>query len=57
MDSLWKKNVFGVCGARDVYRHVFHGVVMSSAPERDSWLNEVEQMMDNWFPKASEQAA
>jgi len=52
LDSIWKKNVFGVCGGRDVFRRVFHGVIMSEDLERKAWLAEVEDHINEFFPAA-----
>ncbi len=57
LDALWKKNIFGLCGAREIYRRMFHGVLMSTPEIREAWLAEVEETVDRFFPVGARQAA
>lgn len=50
LETLWKRNIFGVCWAGEVYRRMFSGVATSSAQQRHDWLVEVQQTMDRYFP-------
>ncbi len=57
LEVMWKNTIFGLCGARRFQRRMFHGVIMAEKPIIDSWLAEVEDIMNQAFPSAEARAA
>jgi NAD(P)H dehydrogenase (quinone) len=51
LDSIWKNRVFMVCGVNQVERRNFCVVKDSDDSQRNQWLEEVQLMMDTYFPK------
>lgn len=52
LGRIWRDCVFGLCGVTDVRRRTFGVVVTSSPEERARWLDEVEQLTRDVFPRA-----
>ena len=50
LETLWKKCVFGLCGAKVVHRRMFSVVVTSTAAQRREWLEEVRDTVRRCFP-------
>jgi putative NADPH-quinone reductase len=50
IETLWKNCIFGLCGVKNVYRRVFGIIVASSQKQRTTWLREVDEAMDRYFP-------
>jgi putative NADPH-quinone reductase len=50
LDLLWKNCIFDLCGASCVTRRMFSVIVVSTAEERKSWLNEVRDIVGRSFP-------
>ncbi|MCX7745808.1 MAG: NAD(P)H-dependent oxidoreductase [Clostridia bacterium] len=54
LETIWKNCVFDFCGVKNFYRKNF-GVVSKSTPEeRQSWLNQVETAINQYFPRKYE---
>jgi NAD(P)H dehydrogenase (quinone) len=52
LQLLWKNCIFDLCGVKRFYRKMF-GVVVTSTPEqRSEWLDEVGQVLEDYFPAA-----
>jgi NAD(P)H dehydrogenase (quinone) len=50
LETIWKNCIFDFCGVPQFGRKMFRIVVTSSLQERQAWLNEVELMIDKYFP-------
>ena len=50
LETLWKNCIFGFCGVKNVYCRVFGIIVTSSQKQRTTWLREVDEAMDRYFP-------
>ncbi len=51
LETLWKNNMFVSCGAKSFFRRNF-GVIITSTPEqRQSWLEEVQNITGKYFPR------
>jgi NAD(P)H dehydrogenase (quinone) len=53
LQLLWKNCIFDLCGVSNFYRRMFAVVVTSTYEERQGWLEEVEQVIDRYFPSIS----
>lgn len=51
LELIWRNCVFDFCGVRNITRKTFSVIVDSSSETRKDWLNKVEEMTDNMFPK------
>ncbi len=51
LEILWKKCIFDLCGVKNVHRRMFSVVITSTKQLRESWLEEVAQIIQNQFPK------
>lgn len=52
LEKLWGDCVFGLCGVGIFHRKNFEVIVTSSMEQRKSWLKEVRQIVDRFFPAA-----
>jgi putative NADPH-quinone reductase len=50
LETLWKNCVFGLCGVTNVHRRTFGIMVASTVEQRDAWLAEVRQTVNQFFP-------
>ncbi len=50
LETLWKNCIFGLCGVRNFHRRMFRVVVTSTLEQRKSWLKEVQEMVNRFFP-------
>jgi NAD(P)H dehydrogenase (quinone) len=50
LQLLWKNCIFDLCGVPKFYRKMFTVVVTSTYEERQGWLEQVEQVVDRYFP-------
>ncbi|MBN1317773.1 MAG: NAD(P)H-dependent oxidoreductase [Anaerolineales bacterium] len=51
LETIWRNCIFGLCGVDYFYREVFNIMVTSSLEQRRAWLDDVEQMVGELFPK------
>jgi putative NADPH-quinone reductase len=51
LERIWKDCIFGLCGVSDVYRRMFRIIVTSSREQRVTWLDEVCQIVNRYFPR------
>ncbi|MBN1392641.1 MAG: NAD(P)H-dependent oxidoreductase [Sedimentisphaerales bacterium] len=51
LQTLWKNCIFDLCGVPVFYRRTFNVIVTSSPQQRKSWLDEVRQTVDKYYPK------
>ncbi len=50
LESIWKNNVFNICGINEVKRINFGMVKKSDDAQRANWLFEVKQLVNSLFP-------
>ncbi len=51
LETLWRNCIFGLCGVEVVQRKMFNVVVTSTMEQRQAWLNEVREMVCEYFVK------
>jgi len=51
LETIWKNCIFDLCGVKQFDRKTFRIVVTSDLLQRQAWLNEVREMIDQYFPK------
>ena len=49
LETLWKKCIFGLCGVKNVLRHTFTPVIVSTPQQRAQWLAEVRGIVRAQF--------
>jgi putative NADPH-quinone reductase len=54
LEALWKNCIFDLCGVTNFHRKMFNIVVISSAEQRQEWLNEVQQTISKYYPKVNQ---
>ncbi|MCL5058961.1 MAG: NAD(P)H-dependent oxidoreductase [Actinobacteria bacterium] len=50
LESIWKSCILGLCGVSAFYRKMYGVVVTSTGAEREGWLKEVEDTVNQYFP-------
>ena len=50
LETLWKNCIFGLCGVKNFHRRMFGVVVTSTEEQRETWLKEVKDAVDRYFP-------
>jgi NAD(P)H dehydrogenase (quinone) len=50
LEALWKTCIFELCGVKTFYRKMFSVVVTSTQEQRKAWLQEVEGVVNDYFP-------
>lgn len=51
LERIWRDCVFDFCGIKNFYRKMFRVVASSTQEEREAWLEEVKETVNNYFPK------
>lgn len=51
LETLWKNCIFDLCGVKQFCRRMFGVVVTSTQKEREEWLREVQEIVDERFPE------
>lgn len=51
LETIWRNCIFGLCGVKNFCRKNFAVVVTSTLEERKTWLREVGEMVQQYFPK------
>lgn len=51
LERIWKECVFDFCGIKSFHRKMFRVVASSTQKERQLWLNEVKETVNNYFPE------
>jgi NAD(P)H dehydrogenase (quinone) len=51
LERIWKDCVFDFCGIKNFHRKMFRVVASSTPNERTSWLEEVRETVNQYFPK------
>ncbi|HEY3374208.1 MAG TPA: NAD(P)H-dependent oxidoreductase [Candidatus Aquicultor sp.] len=49
--ELWHRNVLGFCGIKNFYRRLYSPVLISTPEQRENWLNDAQQTVDQLYPK------
>lgn len=50
LETLWRKCIFNFCGVKNIERKTFTVVITSSQEQRESWLKEVQKIVERHFP-------
>jgi len=50
LERIWKDCIFDLCGIKETYRKTFGVVVTSTPEERQAWLMEIKEKVDEFFP-------
>ncbi len=53
LETLWKNCIFDLCGVPGFYRGMFSVIVVSSEKQREEWLAEVREIVNQYFPIAA----
>ncbi|WP_136797146.1 NAD(P)H-dependent oxidoreductase [Desulfosediminicola ganghwensis] len=51
LETIWRNCIFDLCGCRDFHRRMFNIVVTSSEDQRRQWLEEVQTLVTEKFPR------
>lgn len=51
LERIWRDCVFDFCGIKNFYRKMFRVMASSTVKERESWLEEVKETIDYYFPE------
>jgi putative NADPH-quinone reductase len=52
LENLWKACIFGFVGVEDFQRRNFESIILSTAEQRQGWLEEVRRLVRERFPAA-----
>ena len=50
LETLWKNCIMDLCGVRKTHRRMFGVVVTSTPAQRQTWLEEVQSILNSCFP-------
>ncbi len=50
LENIWKSCIFDFCGIKNFHRKIFRIVASSTIEKRKRWLNEVQEIIDTYFP-------
>ena len=50
LETIWRNCIFGLCGVTNFFRRNFAVVVTSTSEQRAAWLQEVQSMVNRYFP-------
>jgi len=50
LERIWKDCVFDFCGIKNFHRKIFRIVASSTFEDRKRWLNEVQEIVNTYFP-------
>ncbi|SFM25979.1 NAD(P)H-dependent oxidoreductase [Methanolobus profundi] len=53
LERIWKDCVFDFCGVTTFHRRMFRTIAGSSSEEREEWLDEVRDIVNDTFPQLS----
>lgn len=51
LERIWRDCVFDFCGIKMFHRKMFRVIASSTLKERQSWLDEVKAVINNYFPE------
>lgn len=49
LETIWKNCIFGLCGINTFHRKTFRTIVTSSPQQREEWLANVKEVLDQYF--------
>ncbi|MBN1847509.1 MAG: NAD(P)H-dependent oxidoreductase [Deltaproteobacteria bacterium] len=49
LETIWKNCIFGLCGVHAFYRKTFRMIVTSSKKEREMWLRETKDLVNEFI--------
>jgi NAD(P)H dehydrogenase (quinone) len=50
LENIWKNCIFDLCGVNNFYRKMYRVIVTSNLKERQLWLEDVKDTIDEYFP-------
>ena len=50
LETIWRNCIFRLCGVEEFYRQTFNIVVTSSKEQRQEWLQEVNRVVEEYYP-------
>jgi putative NADPH-quinone reductase len=50
LEKIWKNCIFDLCGVKNFYRKMYRIIVTSTQKEREDWLEDVKETVNNYFP-------
>jgi putative NADPH-quinone reductase len=50
LEAIWKNCIFDLCGVKRFYRKMYRVIVTSTEEEREAWLDDVSQIVQQHFP-------
>ncbi len=56
LEALWRQCIFDLCGIETFYRRMFSVVVTSTPGQRQAWLEEVHEIVADYFPPVTSKA-
>ncbi|MGQ8338981.1 NAD(P)H-dependent oxidoreductase [Sunxiuqinia sp. A32] len=56
LETIWKNCIFDFCGVKDFVRRMFRTIITSDLQQRQTWLSEVEQIIETKFGESTAQA-
>ncbi len=51
LEAIWKNCIFDLCGVQNFYRIMFNIMVVSTEHQRNEWLQEVCETVNEYFPE------
>jgi NAD(P)H dehydrogenase (quinone) len=51
LERLWKACILEFCGVKTFDRRMYRIVIISTEEQRQAWLNETRDMVNNYFPE------
>ncbi len=51
LERLWRNCIFELCGVKKIFRKMYNCIVTSTLKEREEWLLDVQDIINNNFPK------
>lgn len=55
LERIWRDCIFDFCGIKNYYRKMFRVIASSTLDEREQWLEEVKETVNNYFPRKTEE--
>ena len=55
LERIWRDCIFDFLGIKNYYRKMFRVIASSTFDEREQWLEEVKETVNNYFPGKTEE--
>jgi putative NADPH-quinone reductase len=49
LERLWRDCIFDLCGIKTFYRKMYRVIVTSTPGQRQAWLKDVREIVDQYF--------